>query len=128
MPPTTLCIPSLVASPPIGEEINALRTPELFYGYPYCWSEGVLPAPRVSVPGRQRVWPPWKNGTVSFRGTPVNEGWCQDPSAVVPPVACLPAHWAPLGVDFQPLPPRGGTRRWAAAARFPLLGTGTCWR
>lgn len=78
----------------------------------------------MSVPGRQRVWPPWKNGTVSFRGTPVSEGWCQDPAAVVPPLACLPAHWAPLGVDFQPLTPPGGHTPLGGRYAFPASGDG----
>jgi len=67
------------------------------------------------------VWPPWKDGSVSFRNVTVTESWCQTPSAVVPPVACLPPHWAPLGVDFQPRPPAGSPRpRYA----FPADGDG----
>jgi len=90
-------------------------------GYPYCWSEYKLPPPRASVPGRQHVWPPWKDGSVSFRNATVTEAWCQTPAAVVPPAACLPAHWAPLGVAFQP---RAGARAGRPRYAFPADGDG----
>lgn len=120
--------------PSIGEEINRLDKPGAFYGYPYCWSEGILPAPRKSVTGRQHAWLPFTaparpgKPRKKFRGTPITNAFCRNPSRVVPPAACLPAHWAPLGMAFQPPPPPAGAAGAAARRRrryeFPASGSG----
>ena len=71
-----------------GEEINRFSTPGLFYGYPFCWSEGVL----SSTPAKQRFETRVTDGK--------SDAWCQDKRNVVPPQMVLPAHVAPLGCEF----------------------------
>lgn len=126
--------PPIPNPPPAGEEINRLDKPGGFFGYPYCWSEHTLPAPRKSVPGRQHAWLPFtapaRPGAPrkKFRGIPITNAFCRNRARVVPPAACLPAHWAPLGMAFQPPPPPAGPAGVAEARRrryaFPASGSG----
>jgi glucose/arabinose dehydrogenase len=73
---------------------GAASSPPLFYGYPFCWSEGVLP-PNVGLgPGTQWAQPDFMND-----GTHTDE-WCRNVSNVVPPQFTMPAHMAPLDILF----------------------------
>ena len=120
--------PPVLPLPPAGEEINRLDRPSAFYGYPYCWSEHTLPPPRVSVPGRQHAWLPFTAPAApgrprkKFRGTPITNGFCRNRTRVVPPEGCLPAHWSPLGMAFQPPATPAGHPRPRYA--FPDRGAG----
>jgi len=71
------------------EEVNLL-IPGEFYGYPYCWSEGKLPANRARGPGSQWVHP-------DFVGT-YTDDWCIEFSRR--PMFNLPPHSAPLDIIF----------------------------
>lgn len=75
-----------------AEEMNKFNTPiGSFYGYPFCWSTYKL----MDYPPRmQFAWPSFYND-----GTTTDE-WCQDPNNVVPPVLSMPAHSAPLSIEF----------------------------
>lgn len=78
-----------------AEELNRfdVAAPGKFYGYPFCWTEGVLASggqgPGTSWPDRSPELP------AEHRKT--NE-YCRDASAVVPVAFAMPAHWAPLGI------------------------------
>jgi glucose/arabinose dehydrogenase len=85
-----------------AEEVNRFDVAGRFYGYPYCFSEFLLPPGVGSGPGTQWAHPRFIND-----GTHDDE-WCRDPGNVVPPVFSLPAHTAPLGMlfnDGRSLPP-----------------------
>jgi len=79
------------------EEINAFPTSGKHYGYPYCWSEGILPSPPGKGVGTQWVHENFLNTP------PYSDAWCQDTKNVVPPTHCLPAHNAPLDIIFGSL-------------------------
>jgi glucose/arabinose dehydrogenase len=72
-----------------AEELNLFDEPGAFYGYPYCWSEGVLDG--GAGPGTQWADPDNPEHT---------DEWCQDGDNVVPPVLALEAHTAPLDILF----------------------------
>jgi glucose/arabinose dehydrogenase len=75
-----------------GEEINQVSEGgNHFFGYPSCWSEGV----RLTGGGG----PGTQHGDVQS-SVPArrDDAWCQDTANNHPPVAVMPAHWAPLGV------------------------------
>lgn len=80
------------------------------------------------MPGRQHAWLPFTaparpgKPRKRFRGTPITNAFCRNPARVIPPAACLPAHWAPLGMAFQPPAPRDGAARPRYA--FPPSGAG----
>jgi len=76
------------------EEINAFRQPGKFYGYPYCWSEYILPNPPGKGVGTQWVHENFLNTP------PYSDAWCQNTNNVIPPEHCLPAHNAPLDIIF----------------------------
>jgi glucose/arabinose dehydrogenase len=77
-----------------GEELNLFAEPGRFYGYPYCWSEYLLPAGIGLGPKTQWAQP-------DFMGDGIHgDAWCRDTTRVVPPVALLPAHTAPLDMVF----------------------------
>ena len=81
-----------------GEELNLFATPGLFYGYPFCWSEFLLPAGVGMGPGTQWVHP-------QFMGDGTHtDAWCRDKANIVPPVLSMQAHSAPLDIKFY----RGG--------------------
>lgn len=73
-----------------GEELNLFSEPGLFYGYPYCWSEGDLGDAGL---GAGTQWADPDNTTH-------NDDWCRDPENVVPPQLVLQAHTAPLDILF----------------------------
>jgi glucose/arabinose dehydrogenase len=75
-----------------GEELNLFTEPGAFYGYPYCWSEFLLPETGMG-PGTQ-----WADPDVDTQ----TDAWCQDPANVVPPVLSMQAHSAPLDLFFYP--------------------------
>lgn len=75
-----------------GEELNLFLEPGDFYGYPYCWSEASLGEGLGMGPGTQ--W--WLESSDEN----YSDAWCQDPSNVVPPALVLPAHVAPLDIEF----------------------------
>jgi glucose/arabinose dehydrogenase len=91
-----------VARPDLGdvhednpaEELNLFAEAGHFYGYPYCWSEYLLPSPVGMGPGTQ-----WAHQSFWMDGTHT-DAWCRNPANVVPPVATMPAHTAPLGIAF----------------------------
>jgi glucose/arabinose dehydrogenase len=80
-----------------GEELNLFATSGKFYGYPYCWSEFLIPGDAGGGVGEQ--W--WLEGSElpgSDAGTA--DEWCKDPENVVPPALVFPAHVAPLDIRF----------------------------
>jgi len=78
------------------EEINKfdVSKPGQFYGYPYCWSEGILPSPPGKGAGTQWLHSDFANNKN------YSDAWCQNTANVVPPAHCLPAHNAPLDIYF----------------------------
>jgi len=77
-----------------AEELNRFDVPGAFYGYPYCWSEFILPAGVGLGPNAHWAHPQFiDDGTHS-------DAWCQDPDNVVPPAFSLQAHSAPLDMHF----------------------------
>jgi glucose/arabinose dehydrogenase len=77
-----------------AEELNRFDESGLVYGYPYCWSEILLPAGVGGGPTTQWAHP-------SFLGDGVHDdSWCTNTANVVPPRLALPAHTAPLGIVF----------------------------
>lgn len=72
-----------------GEELNLFDEPGDFYGFPYCWSEGILDG--GAGPGTQ--WADPDNPTH-------DDEWCRSAENVVPPVLMLDAHTAPLDLLF----------------------------
>jgi len=71
--------------------VNLFDTAGKFYGYPYCWSESVLPV-YGKGPGTQWVHPLFM--------TTYNDTWCRDTTKVVVPAWNLEAHQAPLDIKF----------------------------
>jgi len=80
------------------EELNLFSTSNddigYFYGYPYCWSEYILPNPPGKGTGTQWLQPDFSSSTT------YSDAWCQDKLNVRPPAFCFPAHNAPLGILF----------------------------
>ncbi len=72
-----------------GEELN-LFAKAGFYGYPYCWSEGLLPGVGL---GARTQWA-YDNNSVH------NDAWCQNLTNVTPPRLVMQAHSAPLDLLF----------------------------
>lgn len=72
-----------------GEELNLFDEPGDFYGFPYCWSEGILDG--GAGPGTQWADPD---------NTTHDDDWCRNRENVVPPVLVLEAHTAPLDMLF----------------------------
>ena len=77
-----------------GEELNLFAQPGLFYGYPYCWSEFLLPADAGMGPTTQ-----WADPGFMSDGTHTDT-WCRNTTNVVPPVLVVQAHSAPLDIKF----------------------------
>jgi glucose/arabinose dehydrogenase len=75
-----------------GEEVNLfdVNRPGRFYGYPYCWSEGIWMDATAKGLGTQHLDPDVPGA--------YTEAKCQDASVVVPPAFVLGAHVAPLDV------------------------------
>ena len=77
-----------------GEELNLFAMPGRFYGYPYCWSEFLLPTGVGKGPGTQWLHP-------QFNGDGIHsDAWCQNTANVVAPVLSMQAHSAPLDIKF----------------------------
>jgi glucose/arabinose dehydrogenase len=78
------------------EELNRfdVNAPGKFYGYPYCWSEFILPSPPGKGAGTQ-----WLHSDFANNAN-YSDAWCQNTNNVVPPAHCLPAHNAPLDIVF----------------------------
>jgi glucose/arabinose dehydrogenase len=86
------------------EELNLFKTASnqtgYFYGYPYCWSEGILQGGKG--PGTQWLMPGF--------GAPYSDSWCQSTQNVVPPQFCFLAHNAPMDIIFGNLTAVNGVR------------------
>jgi len=78
------------------EELNKLNKKGKMYGYPYCFSEYRLPKKYSRGKRSQWAWPS------KWRGVDVDDKFCRNRAKVTPPKYCMPAHWAPLGCEFQP--------------------------
>jgi len=76
-----------------SEEVNLFAEPGKFYGYPYCWSEDILPI-HGKGKGTQWVQPQFMNDGVH------SDEWCEDTSNVVLPLYNLGAHQAPMDIKF----------------------------
>ncbi|SEU38073.1 Glucose/arabinose dehydrogenase, beta-propeller fold [Stigmatella erecta] len=77
-----------------AEELNLFAEAGRFYGYPYCFSEFLLPSGVGMGPKTQWADPGFMNdGTHS-------DAWCRDVNNVVPPMLAMPAHVAPLDIVF----------------------------
>jgi len=72
-----------------AEEVNIFEQ-DGFYGYPYCWSEGVLATQYAVSPGTQFYHPDFPQ---------YNDTWCRE--NVIPPAFALRAHTAPLDIVFN---------------------------
>jgi len=88
-----------------AEELNSFgtpsNTPELFYGYPYCFSEYKLPGGKG--PLTQWAHPDFLNKQVQMitgETVVITDEWCQNTSNVVVPKFAMPAHIAPLDIIF----------------------------
>jgi len=77
-----------------SEEMNFFAQSGRFYGYPFCFSEYLLPAQYAKGAGTQWVHPSFQNDGVH------TDAWCRDPTKVVKPAYNFPAHWAPLDILF----------------------------
>jgi glucose/arabinose dehydrogenase len=78
-----------------AEELNRfdVNAPGKFYGYPFCWSEGIVDA---GARGKGAAWPDLTNEVDPAKRKSAE--YCRDAASVVPPAFAMPAHWAPLGV------------------------------
>jgi glucose/arabinose dehydrogenase len=75
-----------------AEELNRFNRPAgTHYGYPYCFSTHNLPGYSA---GTQFAWPSFMNDGVH------TDEWCRNPNNNQPPVFPMPAHQAPLGIEF----------------------------
>lgn len=73
-----------------AEELNRIDGPgALHYGYPQCWTAGILPGGGEGTQHADLEIPE------SIRKDDV---WCRDPANQRPPAKALPPHWAPLGI------------------------------
>ncbi|MEZ4269439.1 MAG: PQQ-dependent sugar dehydrogenase [Myxococcota bacterium] len=77
-----------------AEELSLFDTAGRHYGYPYCWSEFILPAGVGDGPGAQWAHPQFIND-----GTHT-DAWCKNPANVVAPQLAMQAHAAPLDLEF----------------------------
>ena len=75
-----------------AEELNLFTEPGKFYGYPYCWTEYLLPDGVGEGRGTQ-----WADPDPDDTRT---DEWCRDTANVVPPVLSMQAHAAPLDLFF----------------------------
>jgi len=73
-----------------SEEVNKFVNPGRFYGYPYCWTEYILPLGLGR--GTQWVQPQFLSQ--------YTDAWCRSQTNVVTPVWSLAAHQAPLDIQF----------------------------
>lgn len=84
-----------------AEELNLLDGPAgIFYGYPYCWTAGIINSTSFSdsvEKGTQYRWPASAEEPVDRE---VDDAWCQDPNNNRAPVGHIPAHSSPIGLRF----------------------------
>eukprot|EP01130_Rhizamoeba_saxonica_P014050 TRINITY_DN6082_c0_g1_i1.p1 TRINITY_DN6082_c0_g1~~TRINITY_DN6082_c0_g1_i1.p1 ORF type:complete len:425 (-),score=89.69 TRINITY_DN6082_c0_g1_i1:52-1305(-) len=73
------------------EEYNRFDQPEGFYGYPYCWSEGVLDPKYAKGLGTQWAQPDFMDK--------YTDEWCRKNS--IRPVFGMQAHYAPMDIIFN---------------------------
>jgi glucose/arabinose dehydrogenase len=75
-----------------GEELNRFPVENLgkHYGYPFCWTEYLLPKTVGKGKGTIWAWP----STMATK----NDQWCRDNT--IKPVLSMQAHSAPLGITF----------------------------
>jgi glucose/arabinose dehydrogenase len=75
-----------------AEDLNRFdRAPGTHYGYPYCFATYNLPGYSA---GTQFAWPSFMNDGVH------TDAWCRNLNNNQPPVMAMPAHNAPLGIQF----------------------------
>ncbi|CAG7825236.1 unnamed protein product, partial [Allacma fusca] len=75
-----------------AEEMNRFdQAPGQHYGYPYCFSTYDL---RNYEGGTQFAWPTFMNDGVH------TDAFCKNVANNRPPALAMPAHTAPLGIDF----------------------------
>ena len=89
------------------EELNRFDVSQenMFYGYPYCFSEFLLPEEARRIyghePGRQWVW---EKEIGEADPSPIyerfNDTWCNSDSNVIKPHHGFKPHQAPLGISF----------------------------
>jgi hypothetical protein len=81
-----------------AEELN--RFPEentgLHWGYPYCWTEFLLPNTTGLGRGTLWAWPSFIGSIVD--GDEINDEYCR--TKTLPPELSMQAHSAPLGITF----------------------------
>jgi glucose/arabinose dehydrogenase len=74
-----------------AEELNRIDGPgPTFFGYPFCWTEGMVTGGGGAGTQHGDV-----EVTASLRR---DDAWCQNAANVRRPAGVMPAHWAPLGV------------------------------
>jgi len=74
-----------------AEEFNRFDSAGQHFGYPYCFSTHNL---QGYPKGSQFAWPSFMTD-----GTHTDE-WCRNTNNNQPPIIAMPAHTAPLGLDF----------------------------
>jgi glucose/arabinose dehydrogenase len=79
-----------------AEEINKFAVAGKDYGYPYCFSEYLMPS---SVTNAQGPTGQWAMSTTFQDGTH-SDAWCRDTANNVRPVFAMAAHTAPLDMQF----------------------------
>ena len=77
-----------------ADELNLFSTPGAYYGFPFCWTQGTLPAPATTPTGTQWVDPKFMADGVH------SDVWCRSPANVVVPRFSFQAHSAPLDLLF----------------------------
>jgi len=77
-----------------SEEMNLFDMSGQFYGYPYCWSEYLLPQNQSQPRGAQWVHPNFMNDGVH------TDQWCRNTNNVVKPKWNFQAHMAPMDLIF----------------------------
>ncbi|KAJ3111622.1 hypothetical protein HDU96_005528 [Phlyctochytrium bullatum] len=78
------------------EEVNIFDDPTAFYGYPYCFTAGNVTTTfeTDAVRGSQWAWPNFmKDGVHS-------DDWCRLPNNNRAPALHIPAHSAPIAMEF----------------------------
>jgi len=75
-----------------SEELNLFDSAGSFYGYPFCFSEYLLPQNISRGPGSQWVTQPFMDDGVH------SDSWCE--ASAIRPKYNLPAHSSPLDLKF----------------------------
>ncbi len=76
-----------------GEELHRFGAVGKFYGYPFCWSEGLV------MQGGGGVGTEHADLSAQIPGPMQRtDSWCQDVANVGRAATTTPAHWAPLGM------------------------------